>query len=158
NALGGIPLTVEFADPILEDAELAARLDGAIGDLQRSADAGRQLRLLTSVATAEWYSMWASLMHPHKRDLARSRLSADMQMPSLAVRRPQLAFKYLDSYDPAPLNDYLKRREAVGGWDDNDLFAAVILKIHANDHTGLASLIETHRARVQELLTPPRTL
>src|SRR5262249_49767004 len=82
----------------------------------------------------------------------------DMQMPSLAVRRPQLAFKYLDSYDPAPLNDYLKRREAVGGWDDNDLFAAVILKIHANDHTGLASLIETHRARVQELLTPPRTL
>jgi len=159
-ALNGPLLSVTFTDPILGAPQLADRLDGAIDDLQRVAMliSARQLSLPESVHTAEWYWTWAELMHPHKSAAAKARLAASMEDPGQAVRRAQLAIKYLHPYDSAALEAYLSRRAGIGGWDEADLTAALILRLHSNDHSGTATLIEQHRVRLQELLSVVRTV
>jgi len=158
TGLGGILLSVAFADPILEEADLATRLEGAIEDLQRSVAATQVLNLPVSAANADWYLMWALLMHPSKRQGARIRLQLEMNDPLQAVKRIQFAFKFLDKFDPIPLEDYLKRRDSLGGLDDNDLMAALSLRVHANDHLGVAALIAKHRERVKDRLGAAMTL
>jgi len=151
---GTVLLDVSFAQPILQGAELSSRLDGAIDDLQRSCARIKDLTLPRSLSNAEWYLVWARLMHPARQVEARRELEADMQIPALAVRRVQLAFQYLDNFDSSPLETYLKRRETTGGLEDDDLVADLILRIHQGNHPEVTALLSKYESRYQNLLSP----
>lgn len=150
--LGGIPLHLAFAEPVLDNGQLIERLDGAIEDLQQSLAAIRRLNVPIAQRIAEWYLCWAKLLHPLRSTVARERLRIELREPTVAVRRVQLAFKYLVPFDPEPLKAFLQGREKIGGLDDEDLVAALILRMHANDHAGIASLIANYRTRFQARL------
>ena len=158
SALVSFLPTVSFTAPVLEANELAERLDSAIADLQRCLVLIQRLNLPESRLSAEWYILWASLMHPQRKAAARNQLKADMEDPGKAVRYVQLALQYLDGYDPAHLEAHLRRRAATGGWDDADLAAALIIHIHADDHAGLAALFVEDRVRLESLLTKSRAV
>jgi hypothetical protein len=157
-SLGGIPPVIEVGGPILAAAPLVRRLDDAIQDLQRFIPLGRYLRLTQAPATAEWFLLWAALLHPHRSSAARAQLQQDMQDFPKALHRVQLAFRYLPVFDPAPLTQYLAGRETLGGWDEDELYAAFIIALHSGDHRAVAALTAKYRARLQQRLTPQMTL
>ena len=157
-SLGGVPLAIEVGEPILAAAPLAQRLDAAMQDLERFIPLGRQLRVPLALGTAEWFLTWATLLHPYRSSAAKAQLQQDMGDFSRALRRVQLAFRYLPSFDPAPLAQYLAAREALGGWDDDELYAALILALHSRDHQAVAALIAKYRARLEQRLPPQMTL
>jgi hypothetical protein len=152
--LGTVLLDVSFAQPVLQGAELSSRLDGAIDDLQRSCAQIKNLKLPRSLSNAEWYLVWARLMHPTRQIEARRELETDMQVPALAVQRVQLAFQYLEGFDSTPLETYLKRRQTTGGLEDDDLVADLILRIHQGNHPEVTALLSKYEARYQKLLSP----
>jgi len=138
-------LDVGFARPILDEPELASRLDAAIDDLQQSIAAIRELNLPKALTNAQWYLAWASLVHPHRRAAARVQLAADMQVPELAVQRVQLAFQYLRDFDSSSIDSYIAGRELTGGLDDDDLIAAFILRTQKGDHAAVFELLTKQR-------------
>jgi hypothetical protein len=150
--LSSVPLHLGFARPALLEAELSSRLDQAIGDLEYSLSLIRNLNLPRSLILADWYLTWANLMHPHRSGSAKQKLDADMQVMPKAVQEIQLAFRYLDAFDPAPLKDYLRRREVAGGLDDDDLLASLIIDTHTSDHAASAALLRKHRTRYEMIL------
>jgi hypothetical protein len=150
--LGGIFLDLDFARPVLDDAELITRLDGAIDDLRRSVERIRNLNLPRSLIIAEWYVTWACLIHPNRKTEARKQLEADLKVPAIAVQRLQLAFRYLEDFDSAPLDQYLKRRESTGGLDDDDLVAALILRTHRGEHPAVAALLSKYTSQYADRL------
>ena len=158
GSLGGIPPAIEAGAPILAPAPLAQRLDAAMQDLQRFIPLGRTLKLAVAVPTAEWFLTWAALLHPHRAAAAKAQLGEDVTDFPKALRRVQLAFRYLSGFDPAPLAQHLAGREAVGGWDDEELYAALILTLHSGDHRAVAALIAKYRPRLQQRLPPQMTL
>jgi len=158
GSLGGIPPAIEIGEPVLAAAPLARRLDAAMQDLQRFISLGRQLGVPLALGTAEWFLVWATLLHPHHGSVAKAQLQQDMEDFPKALRRVQLAFRYLPTFDPAPLTRYLAGREALGGWDDDELYAAVMLALHSRDHQAVAALTAKYRARLEQRLPPHMTL
>lgn len=158
GSLGGIPPAIETGEPILAAVPLARRLDAAMQDLQRFIPLGRQLRVPLARETAEWFLVWAALLHPQQSSAAKAQLQQDMGDFPRALRRLQLAFRYLPSFDPAPLAQYLAGREALGGWDDDELYAALVLALHSRDHNSVAALTAKYRARLEQRLPPQMTL
>jgi SMEK domain len=152
--LSSPPFHLAFAQPVLDGTELTSRLDGAIDDLTRSFGLIQSLSLPRAESSTDWYLMWAKLVHPTRRVEAKAKLAADMQVMLRAVQRLQLAFRYLEGFDRAPIRDYLRRREATGGLSDDDLLASLTLGIETGDHTALAELLSRHRARYEEILGP----
>lgn len=158
GSLGGIPPAIEMGEPILALGPLAQRLDAAMQDLQRFIPIGRQLRVPMALGTAEWFLVWATLLHPHRNAAAKAQLQQDMGDFPKALRRVQLAFRYLPSFDAAPLSQYLAGREALGGWDDDELYAALTLALHSRDHHSVAALVAKYRTRLEQRLPPQMTL
>ena len=157
-SLGGIPPAIEAGAPILAAAPLAQRLDDAMQDLQHFIPLGRPLKVPVAVATAEWFLSWAALLHPYRASAARAQLRLDMADFPKGLRRVQLAFRYLPAFDPAPLAQYLAAREALGGWDDDELYTALILALHSGDQNTVVALIAKYRLRLQQRLPPQMTL
>lgn len=158
GSLGGIPPAIEVGEPVLATDTLAQCLDAAMQDLQRFLPLGRQLRVPLALGTGEWFLVWATLLHPHLGSAAKAQLQQDMGDFPKALRRVQLAFRYLPAFDPAPLTQYLAGREALGGWNDDELYAALALALHSGDHDSVAALIAKYRARLQQRLPPQMTL
>lgn len=158
TSLGGIPLVVEGTQPILDEAPLARRLDASAEDLQRFMPLAHRLKLPLALATAEWFLLWAALLHPHRRVAAAAQLERDMEDPVKAIRRVQLAFRYLPDFDAGSLAQYLARRERFGGWGEEELFAALQIRVHRGEHGAVAALIAKYRSRLEARLTAPMTL
>lgn len=158
TSLGGIPLVIEGANPVLEQAVLADRLDSVADDLRRFISIARNLGVPVARVTAEWFSLWAAVLSPRRQASALAQLRGDLEDPAKAVRRVQLAFRYLPDFDAGPLTLYLSQRESLGGWDEEELFAALQIRLHLGEHRAVAELIAKHRTRLQTRLTMPLTL
>ena len=75
-----------------------------------------------------------------------------MQSPATALTQLQFAFAYDPEFDPAPIRKYLDTRETLVGWNDEELRAALVLRIHGGDARELAPFVTKHRAPLQRLL------
>jgi hypothetical protein len=74
-------------------------------------------------------------------------LRADINEPAKALSRIQFAFAYDPQFDPRALTQYLERWEALGGLDDDELRAALVLRLHSNNAASVAQLIAKYRAQ-----------
>ncbi|HVY82725.1 MAG TPA: SMEK domain-containing protein [Steroidobacteraceae bacterium] len=154
---GGMPLQPGNATPVLPEAQLAARLDAAISDLQRVQSAIRELKLPQTMRVAEAYALWCELLHPHRRANALAQLRRDMLEPAKAVHCVQFAFAFDDEFDPRQLDEWLRRREATVGLDDDELRATLVIRMHG-DPAPVAQLIAAHRARFQAIFGEAQAL
>jgi hypothetical protein len=140
---------------ILDPATTAERLDRAIDDLTTLLPLAAELGLREAKRLAEAYTRWCELLHPYRKETALAHLRDELKDAQLARERLSLAFAFDPEFEPAPLEKYLTRREQLGGLDDDDLKAALIVRIHSNDPASVASLIARYRARFEESYKDP---
>lgn len=147
-ALSGLPLDVRFARPILPDAQLAFELDASIADLHRFLPAAAELELNEAQRIARAHLTWCSLLHPHRRQGALQQLRSDMNEPNRALSLLPFAFAYdTDTFDPTPIAQHLDKRDALGGLDNEELRAALVLRLHAGEPRSMLQLIGKYRAQ-----------
>lgn len=140
---------------ILDDTTTALRLDKAIDDLSVLLPLASELELPNARRLAEAYLRWCELLHPHRRTKALAHLREEMKDPRLAKERLSLAFAFDPEFKSDAVDDYLARREKLGGFDDDDLRAALIVRIHSGDPASVAALISRHRARFEASYNDP---
>jgi hypothetical protein len=151
-ALGGLPINVSAAHPLLGGAVLATQLDVAIADLQRLVPKLSELGLReTSTVTAS-YLTWCRLLHPYRRTAMVAELRKDMQEPMRAVQFVQFAFEFDPEFNPAPLEAWLAKREKLGGLTDTELRALLIIRMRDPNARALASLIASYREQLHKSL------
>jgi hypothetical protein len=151
-ALLGYPIDVRTAHPIGTPAYIESELDDALSDLHRVQPLLRDLGLTQAQRLADLLVTWCELVHPLKRDKALERLRVQMQTPATALPNLQFAFAYDPEFDPTPVRRYLDNRENLVGWNEEDLRAGLILRIHGDDARDVAPFVAKHRARLQQLL------
>jgi len=145
-ALRGFPLDVTRAThSILDEATTASRLDEALNDFAIFVPIAVELELREAKRLVESYIRWCELLHPYRKDAGLKRLREETNDPKTARGRLALALAFDRCFDPKPLEKYLARREELGGLDDDDLHASLVLKIHGEDPGAVASLIARHR-------------
>ena len=88
--------------------------------------------------------IWLQLVHPGRKAQALAKLRQEMQDPSQAVKRVVFALVFLSVVQPQVFAQSLKRREAMGGLDGEDLHAAFVLTLNKNEPRGVGEL--HHRA------------
>jgi hypothetical protein len=140
---------------VLDAGTTAARLDLAISDLTALLPVASELELHHAKRLAESYIRWCELLHPHRKDAGLEHLRNEMRDLRIAKERLSLAFAFDPSFDSKPIEQYLKAREELGGLDDDDLKAALIIRIHSNDPGSVAALIAQHRARLEATYKDP---
>ena len=81
-----------------------------------------------SMLLADW-SLWLQLMDPDvgKRDAARERVSVEMGNGEKALMLVPFCRSFEITYDPKPLEDYLRKRRELGGLDDRARVAEFIV-------------------------------
>ena len=149
TALSGLPMDVRNARPIVGDSELSAALNDAINDLRQALPMATTLGLRHAPRIIESYITWCELLHPTRKQTALARLRSDMENNAMAVSLVQYALAYLQDYMPASLEAYLQRRESFGGLSDEELRAALTIRLHKDDAAGLASFIATKRQQAE---------
>ncbi|WP_334396230.1 HTH domain-containing protein [Bradyrhizobium sp. AZCC 2289] len=149
TALSGLPMDVRNARPIVGDSELSAALNDAINDLRQALPLASTLGLRRAPRIIESYIIWCELLHPTRKQAALAQLRRDMEDNALAVLLVQYALAYLRDYKPASLEAYLQRRESFGGLSDEELRAALAIRLHKDDAAGLASFIATKRQQAE---------
>ncbi len=148
-ALTGIPLDARFAHPVLRESEVSTNLDAAIADLQRLQPIANELDLREAVRIAEAYVWWCELLHPGRKQAALVKLRSQMGELRTALPHVQFALAYDPEFDPKPLASLLENREALGGLDDDELRAAMILRLHGDDPRVVAEFIGKYRSRLE---------
>ncbi|WIG52198.1 MAG: hypothetical protein OJF48_003116 [Afipia sp.] len=148
-ALSGLPLEVLNARPVVSDAEAILALDEAINDLRQVLPLASTLGLRHAPRIIESYILWCELVHPTRREAALTQLRRDMSDNTSAVTRVQYAFAHLRDFNPSGLETYLEQRDSFGGLSDDELRAAISIRLHKNDAAGLASLIAAKRSQVE---------
>jgi hypothetical protein len=126
---------------------LAAELDAARSDLERFLSAAQGLELREALRVTEAYLIWADLLRPRRRGTALTQLRADINEPAKALSRIQFALAYDPQFDARAITQHLARREALGGLDDDELRAALVLRLHSNNAVSVAQLIAKYRAQ-----------
>jgi hypothetical protein len=154
-ALQGLQLDVRRVRPIVADTQVAAELDAASADLQRVVSLGKELGLRDATRVAEDYLVWFDLIHPSHRDAALARLRSDMEEPATALRRLQFAFAYDPAFNPEPIVRHLEKRESLGGFDDEELRAALLIALHGQATAPVAAFIAKHRAQLDATFGKP---
>lgn len=134
---------------ILDLATTAARLDRAIDDLAALLPLAAELGLSQARRLAETYIRWCELLHPHRKDIGLAHLRDELKDMKVARERLSLAFAFDAEFKPDTFEEYLDRREQLGGLDDDDLKAALIIRIHSNDPASVAVLIARYRERFE---------
>jgi hypothetical protein len=88
-------------------------------------------------------------LHPGRKQAALAKLRKDMTELKSALPHVQFALAYDPEFDPKPLTSLLEKREAVGGLDDDELRAALVLRLHSDDPRAVADFIGKYRARFE---------
>jgi hypothetical protein len=73
-----------------------------------------------------------------------------------ALSSIQLALAYIPDFDTAPFLNILSKREQLGGLDDEELRAFLIVRLHGIDRRSVIDLIAQYRSRLDSLLSPGR--
>ncbi|WP_342241594.1 hypothetical protein, partial [Inquilinus sp. OTU3971] len=147
--LQGLPLDVRSARVIVSETVATEQLELAITDLTRLQPIARHLQLQQASRIAVAYLLWCQLLHPHRKARAVAQLCADMSSPETALDKLQFAFVFIKDFDSSPVAQYLARREQLGGLADDELRAALVLRMHGDDPKAVAALIARHREALE---------
>ncbi len=123
-------------------------MDKALADLTTFLPIASGLGLKEAKRIAEGYVSWCELLHPFRKTTGLARLRGEMADPKTALARLQFAFAYDPEFKPDEVAEYLTRREKLGGLDDTELRAMLVLRLHGEDAAAVASLIARYRTQI----------
>ena len=105
---------------------------------------------------AEW-RLWLRLMDPRTENAnnARNEVRRRMEQAARAVNVIVFACVFNIPYDDRPLRIYLENRKRLGGLDDRELLAELLLVEGSMSPRDLASYLEQHQARLSRVLAFP---
>ena len=146
TVLRGPPLDVRFARVVAPRPIISTELDAAVADLNRFTSISRELRLPDARRISESYITWCELLHPDRRDAALTKLRNDIAEPNKALALLPFAFAYDPHFDPAAIAKHLEKRAQLGGLDEEELRAALVLGLHGDSPRTLAELIAKHHS------------
>lgn len=147
--IAGLPLDVRRVHVAINESDAAIRLDKAAADLASFLSLAATLGLKEAKRIAEAYVTWCDLLHPHRKLTGLERLRKEMADPKAALSRVQFAFAYDSEFQPEKMVQYLARREELGGLDDLELRAKLVLLLHADDPGAVATLIAKYRPQFE---------
>src|SRR5882724_337187 len=153
TVLGGLALDVRIARPIVSGHELSSALDTALNDFRQALPYAKTLGLQHAPRVIESYILWIELLHPTRGAAALARLRSDMEDHALGVSRVQYAFAFIADYSADGLDTYLQRRDILGGFNDEELRAAFVIKLHKEDAAVLVLLIAAKRQQAEAVFT-----
>ena len=146
SALTGVPLDLTLFVPVLTGDALIHALDGAADDFAAVLPVLGDLGLAKARRIAEAYLLWCALLHPTKKLPAIERLRHDIATEPAAMALTQFAYAYDPSFDPTALKARLVSREHLGGLDDDELRAALIVRLHGGSARDVTDFIAAARS------------
>jgi tetratricopeptide (TPR) repeat protein len=108
---------------------------------------------ITRAAAAETWRAWLLLTDPTRRAEGERIVVDAMREGKTAVDYAQLAHIFGISFDPAPLERYLKIRELVGGLSPPEVGAKLALCRHTRSKAEVVSFIEQERGNLGSFVT-----
>lgn len=151
-AFMGKQIDIRHVRPIATDSQTRVILDGAIHDMRCLTSILKELRLPETIKIVEDYILWFELLHPTHCETALTRLAADMQNPTTALKRISFALAYLPNFDAAPILTHLENRAMFGGLNDDELRASfAILMDDSKDKARLSAFITQQRRRLEQM-------
>jgi hypothetical protein len=144
----GVALDVRFATLNVPEAEARRLLNQALDDFGIVFSRLEDLDLEIDRRLVGIYATWCRLLHPDLAPAARQKLANDMKDPRTAALNVQFAFAYLEDFTPDDLMASLRRREELGGLDDDDLRGALSIRLHSPDFQETVSFLTRYRGRL----------
>lgn len=140
--LGDTPEKIDLRKSAVEDAEEFLKgIDG--------------LNLSLVSARIEELILWLKLSHPdiQIRDTARHQLKKIMRDCRKAIRFVRFAIDYNIEFDLAAVDDYLNARKKIGGWTNDEAFAAFMITLGAKKPEQVLELIRENRESLSKCLS-----
>jgi tetratricopeptide (TPR) repeat protein len=148
------PLDVRSIHPILPEQDVVDRLTLASSDLLRLAPTLQELGLSEAKQSADLLQVWCDLLNPYRRAPALIRLRNEMLDPETALHRVQFAFAFDPNFDPKPIEQFIERRQDLGGLNKTELGAALVLRLHGKSPKGISDLIVKNRTQFNTWFDP----
>jgi hypothetical protein len=152
--LDGPPLELMRARTVVTSDLAVTRLDAALSDLGTFMPIARTLACREALSRAAGHFTWCELLHPYRQQQGLARLRQELQNPKTALSRLPLAFAYDASFEPTEITSYLKRREQLGGLDETEVRAMLILRLHSDSPRSVADLITQYRSKLEASISP----
>lgn len=135
------PRTLRFAS----DSSSHARIREAsqeIGDLEGVVE---QLKLTRTFEYLEELQLWLQLEDARSKDAATKKVSTELADPAKTLRRVRLALFYGIPFNRDALWRHLRSQKDVGGWTDDERFAAFLLAFCTDNPNNLANFFDEYR-------------
>jgi hypothetical protein len=121
------------------------RIRAAGQDIQTLIPIAQALGLVKTVEFLEELQLWIQLEEPETREHARQSVATDFADPSKTLRRLRLALFYDIPFNRDALSRHLRSRRDLGGWTDDERFAAFLLAFRGTNASSLASFFDEYR-------------
>jgi hypothetical protein len=121
------------------------RIKAAGQDIQTLVPITQQLKLVKTAEYLEELQLWLELEESETREQARQSVSTDLADPSKTLRRLRLALFYDIPFNRDALWRHLRSQRALGGWTDDERFAAFLLAFRGTDASSLANFFDEYR-------------
>lgn len=146
------PNLVEFSDEPHKVANRCAALDDI--DLFL-AEHAIHLNIPVYSAFMEDVQLWLRLVHPEIsiREQAQASLKEMVQDVRGAIRWARFAFAYQIPIETDAIVKFLSSRKAIGGWEQHELMAILLIAMEDKAPHLLLSLIEDNREELEGLIT-----
>jgi hypothetical protein len=151
---GGLSLNPR-ALRLANDPASRLQIKSAVEDLKRLAPLADQLKLTRNKDYLDELMLWVQLEDPDTRDQAISIVAVELGDPAKTLRRVRLALSYDISFNKEALIRHLRSQKAIGGWTDDERFAAFLLAFSGGDPAAAANFFEEHRTELFEKYVLP---
>ena len=158
EVLGGVPVDLRRFRPILTGDALAAELDAAAADFNRLLPVVSDLGLPSAARLVPNFLLWCDLLHPARSAAAIAALGREMAAERPPLEKLSLALGLIPELNAGPIAAYLAAREKLGGLDENDLFALLVLHLHGQDARSTVEFLSRYHDRLGTYLTPQALL
>ena len=145
----GLPLNPR-ALKLASDRLSRLQIKSAISDIQRLAPVAEHLGLTRNKEYLDELQLWIQLEDPDSREQAIKTVAVELAEPAKTLRRVRLALSYQIPFNREALIRHLQSQRAVGGWTDDERFAAFLLAFSSGSPAALATFFDQYRDELFE--------
>lgn len=90
------------------------------------------------------FELWLRLEDDDTRDAAREQVAKEIADPDKTLQRVRLALAYKIPFNQEALQRHLISRKDIGGWTQDERFAAFLLAYHSEDAKKISDFFDKH--------------
>lgn len=153
----GLPLNPRMLQ-VASDPSGRAKLKQARGEIAQAMSAVEALGLPQTASYLREFDLWLQLEDAETRAAAREALAAELGDPKRTLQSLRLALAYGVPFDKDALNAHLRRQREVGGWTQDERFAAFLLAFVGGDAVKVAAFFDEFRGELFKQEPLPRAM